>query len=96
MDLAVQAGSPGQGREPRESASTSAAKEYVCGFAAGGAGVVSGYPFDALKVRPQACTTTAEAGMWRCAVQAFRHEGVSLRMPFPHSVPPNANTFTLR
>jgi len=54
-----------------------ALRNYACGFIAGAANVVSGYPFDAIKVRLQSHPSAARNGMWRTCVHAFKHERFS-------------------
>ncbi|KAG9439201.1 hypothetical protein H6P81_019366 [Aristolochia fimbriata] len=57
-----------------------AAKEYVAGFAAGIATVVTGHPFDTVKVKLQAHNTDASGKKYRnalhCATRILSSEGV--------------------
>jgi hypothetical protein len=52
-----------------------ARKELVCGATAGVANVLSGYPFDTVKVRLQTEPGTY-TGLWDCLTRIWRQEGV--------------------
>eukprot|EP00803_Ostreobium_quekettii_P008881 evm.model.scf_335EXC.7 EVM.evm.TU.scf_335EXC.7 scf_335EXC:36030-41569(-) len=56
--------------------SVQASKELFVGVVAGGANVVSGYPFDTVKVRLQA-EPGAYKGPWHCFRSILRKEGVA-------------------
>lgn len=49
-------------------------QEYTAGCAAGAANVISGFPFDTVKVRMQASPTRYSA--WECFLHICRQEGV--------------------
>lgn len=59
-----------------KSESRGASKDLVCGLIAGAANVVSGYPFDTLKVRLQANKGMYD-GLSDCFWHIWRTEGVS-------------------
>lgn len=50
-------------------------QEYTAGCVAGAANVVSGFPFDTVKVRLQA-SPDRYRGPWDCVRRIWRHEGV--------------------
>lgn len=52
-----------------------AARELLAGVVAGSANVVSGYPFDTVKVRLQA-EQGVYKGPWHCFTSILRKEGV--------------------
>lgn len=52
--------------------------DYLAGAIAGSANIVSGFPFDSVKVRLQA-DSSAYRGAWQCFTSIIRLEGVSER-----------------
>lgn len=79
---AAAASTPGTQHVPKAAAMEqpqqllAAGRELVGGFIAGAANVVSGYPFDTLKVRLQASKGMYD-GMLDCFWHIWRNEGVS-------------------
>ena len=51
-------------------------KDYAAGAIAGSANIISGFPFDSVKVRLQA-DNCAYRGAWQCFRAIAREEGVS-------------------
>lgn len=55
-----------------------ATKELICGCTAGMANVLSGFPFDTVKVHLQA-EPGRYRGMWQCFTDIWRKQGVGRR-----------------
>mmetsp|Transcript_3612 Transcript_3612/g.10852 ORF Transcript_3612/g.10852 Transcript_3612/m.10852 type:complete len:296 (-) Transcript_3612:67-954(-) len=51
--------------------------DYVSGVIAGSAAILTGYPFDTVKVRLQSLKGASYRGPLHCALHILRHEGIS-------------------